>query len=115
MTLRNYKTTYLASAIALSLSLTSNAFAADEETKKIDENIEKIEVRGSLGSLPGQAVESVFGFGQSILETPRSVSTISNEQMERFAITDLDELVAFSPGTFTQSFFERSFPCLVHG
>ena len=105
MTLRNYKATYLASAIALSLSLTSNAFAADEETKKTDENIEKIEVRGSLGSLPGQAVESVFGFGESILETPRSVSTISNQQMERFAITDLDELVAFSPGTFTQSFF----------
>ncbi|MDO6507644.1 TonB-dependent receptor plug domain-containing protein [Colwellia sp. 4_MG-2023] len=105
MTLRNYKTTYLASAIALGLSLTSNVFAADEETKKVDENIEKIEVRGSLGSLPGQAVESVFGFGESILETPRSVSTISNQQMERFAITDLDELVAFSPGTFTQSFF----------
>ena len=103
MTLRDYKTTYLASAIALSLSLTSNAFAANEQTK--DEEIEKIEIRGSLGSLPGQAVESVFGFGESILETPRSVSTISNQQMERFAITDIDELVAFSPGTFTQSFF----------
>jgi len=103
MTLRNYKTTYLASAIALGLSMSSNAFA--EETQTTDENIEKIEVRGSLGSLPGQAVESVFGFGASILETPRSVSTISDEQMERFAITDIDELVAFSPGTFTQSFF----------
>ncbi|MDY6884780.1 MAG: TonB-dependent receptor plug domain-containing protein, partial [Pseudomonadota bacterium] len=59
----------------------------------------------SLGSLPGQDVESVFGFGKSILETPRSASTISQEQMERFNVSDIDELVAFAPGTFTQSFF----------
>ena len=60
---------------------------------------------GSLGSLPGQDVEAVFGFGKSILETPRSASTISDEQLERFALTDIDELMAFAPGTFTQSFF----------
>jgi iron complex outermembrane receptor protein len=105
MSLRAYKTTYLASAIALSLSMSANTFAADEAEKPTDTEIEKIEVRGSLGSLPGQDVESVFGFGKSILETPRSASTISDQQMERFAITDIDELVAFAPGTFTQSFF----------
>lgn len=104
MTSCAYKLTYLASAIALSLSMSANALAASDE-KVTEEDIETIEVRGSLGSLPGQAVESVFGFGESILETPRSVSTISNQQMERFAISDIDELVAFSPGTFTQSFF----------
>jgi iron complex outermembrane receptor protein len=106
MALRTYKASYLASAIALSLSMSTNVFAAEEQTTDVDtKDIEQIEVRGSLGSLPGQAVESVFGFGESILETPRSVSTISGEQMERFAITDIDELVAFAPGTFTQSFF----------
>ncbi|WP_299267042.1 TonB-dependent receptor plug domain-containing protein [uncultured Psychrosphaera sp.] len=105
MSLRTYKTSYLASAIALSLSMSANTFAADEAEEPTDKEIEKIEVRGSLGSLPGQAVESVFGFGKSILETPRSASTISQEQMERFSVSDIDELVAFAPGTFTQSFF----------
>ncbi|MFN2329349.1 MAG: TonB-dependent siderophore receptor [Chromatocurvus sp.] len=66
--------------------------------------LEEIIVTGSLRSLPGEDVD-VFGFGKSLLETPRSVSTISADQMERFNINDIDELVAFSPGTFTQAFF----------
>jgi iron complex outermembrane receptor protein len=97
-----FRISKLSKAIAIGLVLSANVYAeeAPEEAE-----IEKIEVKGSLGSLPGQDVESVFGFGKSILETPRSASTISQEQMERFAITDIDELVAFAPGTFTQSFF----------
>ena len=66
--------------------------------------MEEVVVTGSLRTLPGEDVE-VFGFGKSLLETPRSASTISFEQMDRFNITDIDELVAFAPGTFTQSFF----------
>lgn len=66
--------------------------------------IEEVVVTGSLGSLPGEDVQ-IFGFGKSLLETPRSASTISAEQLDRFNITDIDELVAFAPGTFTQSFF----------
>ena len=50
-------------------------------------------------------MESVFGFDKSLLETPRSASTVSFEQIERFNIKDIDGLVALAPGTFTQSFF----------
>ena len=67
--------------------------------------MEEIVVKGDLGSLPGENVKSVFGFNKSILETPRSVSTISEEMMERFNMQDIDELVALAPGSFTQSFF----------
>ena len=67
-------------------------------------DIEEIIVEGSLGSLPGEDIE-IFGFGKSLLETPRSASTISFEQLERFNVSDIDELIAFAPGTFTQSFF----------
>ncbi|MGB0565029.1 MAG: TonB-dependent siderophore receptor [Alteromonas macleodii] len=91
-------------AMTTAVALSSQAFA-QEETEVKDKDVEKIQVTGSLGSLPGQDVESVFGFGKSILETPRSASTISQEQMERFNVSDIDELVAFAPGTFTQSFF----------
>lgn len=92
----------IATALALScVALSPTQLLAQEETAEV----ERIEVKGSLGSLPGQDVESVFGFGKSILETPRAASTISQEQMERFNVSDIDELVAFAPGTFTQSFF----------
>ncbi|MFP6806362.1 MAG: TonB-dependent receptor [Pseudomonadales bacterium] len=69
------------------------------------EVMEEIVVQGSLGSLPGEDVESVFGFNKSILNTPRSVSTIGAEIMERFNMQDIDELIVLAPGTFTQSFF----------
>lgn len=108
MTVNKFICTPLAKAIALSLAMTvtGHAFAQEPDAAdRKDKDIEKIEVTGSLGSLPGQDVEAVFGFGKSILETPRSASTISQEQMERFSIGDIDELVAFAPGTYTQSFF----------
>lgn len=107
MTNTPFKLTPLARALTAGIALSASTFAIAEELVSVpdDADVEKIEIKGSLGSLPGQDVESVFGFGKSILETPRSASTISQEQMERFNVSDIDELVAFAPGTFTQSFF----------
>ena len=85
------------------------AVAQDETETDGDPNtsgaIEEIVVVGDLGSLPGDAVKTVFGFGRSLLETPRSVSTVSAEMMDRFNMRDIDELIALAPGSFTQSFF----------
>lgn len=65
----------------------------------------EIVVTGALDALPVKNVGSIFGFDKTILETPRSASTISSEQIERFGITDIYDLVAQAPGTFTNSFF----------
>jgi iron complex outermembrane receptor protein len=89
----------LAATIAAIVASVPVANAQDDK-----QQIEEVVVTGSLGSLPGEDVQ-IFGFGKSLLETPRSASTISAEQLDRFNITDIDELVAFAPGTFTQSFF----------
>lgn len=104
MKLTSFKLNPLTRALTLSLALGASVNAYAEETET-EQEVEVIKVTGSLGSLPGQDVESVFGFGKSILETPRAASTISLELMERFDVSDIDELVAFAPGTFTQSFF----------
>jgi iron complex outermembrane receptor protein len=66
---------------------------------------EEIVVTGTLRALPGERVPGVFGFDKTITETPRAVSTISSEQMERFGVTEIYDLVAQTPGTFTNSFF----------
>lgn len=101
---RRFLPSRVAGAVLLGLfSMASHGQEQASAAKEAD--IERIQVSGSLGSLPGQDVEAVFGFGKSILETPRSASTISQEQLERFNVSDIDELVAFAPGTFTQSFF----------
>jgi len=90
-------------SIALGLGVSPILLAQEAEPTPSSE-LEEIVVKGSLGSLPGDDVE-IFGFGKSLLETPRSASTISDEQLERFNVTDIDELISFAPGTFTQSFF----------
>ena len=88
------------------LTLTASfAATAADETSDTSGVIEEIVVVGDLGSLPGDAVKTVFGFDKSLLETPRSVSTASAEMMDRFNMRDIDELIALAPGTFTQSFF----------
>ncbi|MEM1437141.1 MAG: TonB-dependent receptor plug domain-containing protein [Pseudomonadota bacterium] len=78
------------------------AYAAEQDTSGV---IEEVVVTGELRSQPGENVESVLGFQKSLLELPRSASTVSFEQLERFNIQDIDELVALAPGSFTQSFF----------
>ncbi len=95
-------------AVALCLMVPwASAISESEELPSADTSgfIEEIVVVGDLGSLPGDAVKTVFGFDKSILETPRSVSTVSAEMMERFSMRDIDELIALAPGSFTQSFF----------
>jgi len=91
-------------ALALIALSPGTALAQDEETTT-DEDQPVIVVEGSLGALPLENVGSIFGFDKTLLETPRSASTVSSEQIERFGITDIYDLVAQAPGTFTNSFF----------
>ena len=93
----NFKRSALSRSILAATLATSMGVNAAE--------MEEVVVQGDLGSLPGEAVKSVFGMNKSLLETPRSASTISEEMMERFNMSDIDELVAVAPGSFTQSFF----------
>ena len=93
----NVKKASLAAAMGFAIASTGFVVSAEE--------MEEIVVKGDLGSLPGERVESVFGFNKSILETPRSASTVSEEMMDRFNMQDIDELIVVSPGSFTQSFF----------
>ena len=67
--------------------------------------IEEVVVVGDLESLPDEAVQSIFGFGKSLLETPRSASSVSEAMIARFDMRDIDELITVAPGSFTQSFF----------
>ena len=93
-------------SIAAAIAAMAPITAAQAETAQADEGvIEEVVVTGDLNSLPGENVESIFGFNKSILETPRSVSTVSEELMDRMNMQDIDELITVSPGSFTQSFF----------
>jgi iron complex outermembrane receptor protein len=100
----------LAAALLCGTAISAPVWAADEAAAAADEAApsddgEEIVVTGALGALPVKDVGSIFGFDKTLVETPRSASTISAEQMERFGITQIYDLVSQVPGTFTSSFF----------
>lgn len=99
MNYRNVRQLLTLGALLSGVTAALPAAVADEEV------MEEVVVTGDLNSLPGEDVKSIFGFNKSILETPRSVSTVSEELMDRMNMQDIDELITVSPGSFTQSFF----------
>lgn len=58
-----------------------------------------------MAILPTQPTESVFGLSMSILETPRSVSTISSEVIDAMGISAVEDLVRVVPGVYTPTRF----------
>jgi iron complex outermembrane receptor protein len=98
------RTTVMASVL-LSCTALTNAALADDAPAPDAAKSEEIVVTGALNALPIKDVGSIFGFDKTLVDTPRSASTISKEQMDRFGITQIYDLVAQTPGTFTSSFF----------
>ncbi len=74
------------------------------EVKQLDA-VEVRAVNRAVNILNTEAVDSVFGFDKSIKDTPRSITSISKETLDKLNISNIDDLVVLSPGSFTQSFF----------
>lgn len=92
--------------VALVLSACAVAPRASLADDATDGAIDEVKITADrLQVLPTQPIESVFGFGKNAYETPRALTSISNEMLDKVIITEIDDLVALSPGSFTQSFF----------
>ena len=93
-------------AVMVSLAMASGYTVAEEEdVVELETYTTEGQVEDTMGLMPTEPVESVFGFGKSLVETPRSATSITNETIEAYGISDIDDLVLLSPGAFTQSFF----------
>jgi outer membrane receptor protein involved in Fe transport len=58
-----------------------------------------------LRVLPRENTEISFGFSKSLLETPRSVSVVSQETIDLFGLSAVEDLVRFAPGVYTTTRF----------
>ena len=79
-----------------------------EEAVDSGENIEEVVVtakRDYFSILPNQASDSSFGLDMSLVDTPRSVSEVREDLIQKFALRSVDDLVRLTPGAFTSSFF----------
>ncbi len=83
-----------------------DAFAETATVAPAAGELEEIVVSGDrLDVMQTKPVDSVFGFGKTVLETPRSLTTISSELLQKTVITGINDIVALTPGAFTESFF----------
>jgi iron complex outermembrane recepter protein len=107
--LKRFKPKELALLISLGCAMTAPALFAEEAKKddvvELETYTAEGQVEDTMGVMPTEPVKSVFGFGKTILETPRGVTSVSADMMENYSISDIDDLVLISPGAFTQSFF----------
>lgn len=62
-------------------------------------------VNDPLGMLPTTPSQSAFGFDKTVLETPRSVSTISADVIDKMSLSAVEDLVRVVPGVFTVTRF----------
>ncbi len=88
----------------ISLVAMSQLVAAQESVPKT--TLEEVVVTADpIGLAEDRATDSVFGTNRSLLETPRSVSIVSDITMTRYGIEDIDDFITTIPGTFGGSFF----------
>lgn len=90
-------------AAALGASLFATAHAQDAEDATVLSDIQVTE--DPLRALSSEPSASSFGFSKPLLETPRSVSFISEEQINLFALNSVEDLVRVVPGAFTTTRF----------
>ena len=99
----------IAAGIAL-FFLSSQFSAYAQEASEVSEaDVEKIDVLGKktdyYSIMPDGKNSSAFGLDKSLYETPRSITEISEDLVDKFALRSVDDLVRLTPGAFTSSFF----------
>lgn len=107
---RTHKVTLLSMSIAVACaSYANDPMAQTSEEPTTEEQVERIGVVGerkdSYGIMPDEFSGSAFGLDKSIYETPRSLTEVSEDLVEKFALRSVDDLVQLTPGAFTSSFF----------
>ena len=100
---------WLGRAMALALSAPVWCAAEPNDAEAEDAAIDTITVTGqkldTVGVMARAPLDAVFGFDKTLLRTPRSATSLSIETIKQYGITDIDDFVVLSPGSFTQSFF----------
>jgi iron complex outermembrane receptor protein len=81
---------------------TSTASAKDKAKEDDTVNLSDVSVTDDpLRALATQPSASSFGFAKPLLETPRAVTFVSEEQLSKFGIQSVQDLTRLVPGTYT--------------
>ena len=87
---------------------------AEEDVAEL-EDYTVIDVTDDLSILPSEPSEGAFGLSLPLLETPRSVTEVSDDLVKTYALRSVDDLVRLTPGAFTNSFSVSGEPWIFEG
>ena len=88
-------------AVSASLVYTQAAFAQEEKTAEVTELSDVNVVDDPLRTLSTEPSGASFGFAKPLLETPRTVTFVSEEQLRLYGVSSVDDLSRLVPGTYT--------------
>lgn len=74
------------------------------DSKKTNEMV-VISERDKAGLLETQPSDLLFGINKPLLETARSATFVSDETLDAYGVTTVNDLASVSPGTYTASFY----------
>ncbi|MEO5958576.1 MAG: hypothetical protein ABIZ49_09235, partial [Opitutaceae bacterium] len=77
------------------------ASAPKDEITVLEKFIASEKATDPYGLLPSQAVGTAVGFSRLLEETPRAISIVSSELIDKVGIRDADQLFQVVPGTYT--------------
>jgi iron complex outermembrane recepter protein len=91
-----------------SLGLTAESVPqrpANEPIVTLEKFIADGKTDDTIGLLDKEPTDSIFGFKKTLLETPRSVTTLSDDLMIAYGIESALDVTKLAPSTFTTSIF----------
>jgi iron complex outermembrane recepter protein len=99
-------------AVGAGFFVSQAAFAQDpepeketKETKESEENVATLSdvnvTEDTLRALSNEPSASSFGFAKPLLETPRTVTFVSEEQLRLYGVSTVEDLSRLVPGTYT--------------
>jgi iron complex outermembrane receptor protein len=98
----NHSLVALAVSSILSYQVTAQAAQNNEGVEVIEVVSQK---NDNFGIMSTESTSSAFGLEMSLYETPRSLTEVSEDLVNKFALRSVDDLVHLTPGAFTSSFF----------
>ncbi|EIP99023.1 outer membrane receptor protein [Opitutaceae bacterium TAV1] len=90
-------------SLLLGLMAASCGYAQTATEPEVTGELEEFVVGGTgdpNNIVPNRPIDTL-GLSKKIVDTPRSISTVSGETIEKFNITELADLSRFSPSTYT--------------
>ncbi|RYY75389.1 MAG: TonB-dependent receptor [Gammaproteobacteria bacterium] len=86
---------------SVALVYTSSAAAQEEKAAEVTELSDVNVTDDPLRTLSNEPSGASFGFAKPLLETPRTVTFVSEEQLRLYGVSSVDDLSRLVPGTYT--------------